>query len=280
MSSLFLCTLALSSLGSSFAEPHTSSEQGTQIKNLKAYKLTKRIQDEQAANDLKALDMADEVVTDILPAKPVAKPKPVPKVQAAPKTHFMVHKQVASEKSEPLPEASSKASVLWSHEDELRFSDDAEKVLDKGDAAAHIAVEERKAEHEAHVASAHVVKVSEEEAEVAQSGLSHDDALEGSESIVQDLKDLKAKETDDDQARKEEEDEAERIREKNEVEEKAKVGATGPRLVAQLHTKPKKTDLDKLMKLSAKMMDDANVQKHGSQKETPIAEVHHETGPP
>jgi len=193
-------------------------------------------------DDLKALDMADEQVTDALPAtvKPVPK-APVAVKKAAPK----VHKKVAAPKKVvPDPKATAKTSALWHHENELTAEDEADKVLDEGDAEAKEKIEEIHEKEESKVAPARVHRVSEEEAAAAKNDKT--DVLETVETVVQDIKDVKQAKLEEAKRKAEVEKE-----EKQEAEEKKKGIVKKNATKASKPAPPqKKINLDKLMNLA------------------------------
>jgi len=198
-------------------------------------------------DDLKALDMADAEVSDNLPAQhnaALTKPKvhKIPKVTKKAK----IHKKVAAalKKQVPDPEATAKTSALWNHENELTAQDDADKILEEGDAEASKKIEEIHEQEEAKVAPARVHRVSDEEAAAAKSDKS--DALEAVKNVVQDIKDAKEAKTEEAKRKAEVEKE-----EKEEADEKKKNAAKKNVTKASKPALPvKKINLDKLMNLA------------------------------
>lgn len=220
------------------------------------------ISDTEKDDDLKALDLADEEVAARLP---VLKEMPLekPKVKKPPKKKSLRHK--LHQHMEPLPDEKTKSSVLWAHDREMKFADEAAKVLEAGDQAAASKIREEKEAHQARVAPAKVVHVSDKELEAAKKA--GDDALEGSRDMEQDLKDLKerAEDEESEDKKKKEEEKEEKLRAKVEAEEKENATVT---------KKPEKPiDLDHLVKLSSEMKNDAENSTAGGKNKTAAAFV-------
>lgn len=213
------------------------------------------VSDGEKDADLKALDLADQDLSSRLPKNTdikLEKPK-VAKAAIAKKAL----RRNAHPRNEPLPDEKTKSSVLWAHDREMKFSEEAAQVLEVGDKAAQAKIRAMKESETARVAPAKVVHVSEKEADAAAK--SEDDALEGSRNMEQDLKDLKEREVEQEDDEKQKNDAAKT--------EKALVKNT-----TKANVEPKaekKADLDHLMKLSAQMKNDA---KNFSQKKLAFAQ--------
>lgn len=204
-------------------------------------KSSHHVSQKEEADDLKALDMADDVVEQRLPPKTITLAPP--KKKEAPTPRKKVHHQRQASKPQAMPSADSKESTLWSHEKELQFSNEAEAVLDKGDAAAHAKIQARRDREERLIAPAKVVHITDAEATAARTA--KDDALEGSRNIEQDLKDLKEREV-------EEHDHEEEVTKEEQEEEEEKQSIKVEQKPTAAPQK-KAADLDKLMKLSTAM---------------------------
>lgn len=213
------------------------------------------VSDGEKDADLKALDLADQDLSSRLPKNTdikLEKPK-VAKATIAKKAL----RRNAHPRNEPLPDEKTKSSVLWAHDREMKFSEEAAQVLEVGDKAAQAKIRAMKESETARVAPAKVVHVSEKEADAAAK--SEDDALEGSRNMEQDLKDLKEREVEQEDDEKQKNDAAKT--------EKALV-----KNATKANVEPKsekKADLDHLMKLSAQMKNDA---KNFSQKKLAFAQ--------
>jgi hypothetical protein len=190
--------------------------------------------------------MADDEVAKRLPVLkeiPLEKPKNV----KPPKKKSLRHK--LHPHMEPLPDEKTKSSVLWAHDREMKYSDEAAKVLEAGDKAAAAKIVEEKESERARVAPAKVVHVSDKEVVAAKTA--GDDALEGARDMEQDLKDLKEREADMEKEDKKEKD----LEVEEKEEDDAKKNATA--VVEKPENKEKEVDLDHLVKLSAEMKGDA-----------------------
>jgi len=201
--------------------------------------------------DLDALDAAVSVVDQHLvktDTKKIQNQKSQEKKNVAKKAVKKSHRihWVASKKPPTkMPEVDAQKSPMFQKEKNLVISKEAESVLIKGDARAHQKEEERHQKAVEKLAPANVVHVA---AEMVQS-----DALADAKDLESDLHDLKQRIVADNKHQEEvAKQQAEEMAEKTAKKEKQ-----GEEAMAKAAKPEKKADLNKLMKLSDEIKDDA-----------------------
>jgi len=198
-----------------------------------------------AAADLDALDAAIGVVDKHLiktDKKTEDTKKTTVAVKKAVKKTHKIH-WAASAKPSKMPEVDVQKSKMFQKEKDLVISKEAEDVLVKGDTKAHELEQEHHQLAMSKIARAKVVHVS-------TNGVGKGDAVQDAKDLESDLHDLKQRIVADDKQQEEVK--------KEEAEERAEKAAQSKKQEGPKIQKPQKqADLNKLMKLSNEMVNDA-----------------------